>query len=177
MHYRSLKINVRLFLWHSFNAHRPTLVLFLFALHVQRKELIWTVNQSDEETQDLFWRPTGRQGTGSPTFDFWGNERKRAPDEVIPFLKDGSSTRMAPLGSNMFQRNCWTMSITTLIGRLLIQLIGHTQNPLVVGQRGETAESLGWLKLPWPCFWERLWWPNLGWSAGGYATYQATVPW
>ena len=36
MHYRSWKINVRLFLWHSFNAHRPTLVLFLFALHVQQ---------------------------------------------------------------------------------------------------------------------------------------------
>lgn len=35
MNYRSLKTNVRLFLWHSFNAHRPTFVLFLFALHVQ----------------------------------------------------------------------------------------------------------------------------------------------
>ena len=36
-------------------------------------ELIWSVNQS-EETQDLFWRPTGRQGGPAKRPVIWGNE-------------------------------------------------------------------------------------------------------
>lgn len=143
------------------------------ALHVQQ----W--NSFEPSTNQMKKRRTYFEGLledkarGAQPSIFGAMKEKEPQTKWFLSFKNGSSTRMTPL----HVRNCWTMSITTLIGRLLIQLIGHTLNPLVVGQRGETAESLGWLKLPWPCFWERLWWPNLGWSAGGYATYQATVPW